>query len=111
MAQRLFVSKGRGFPVCRDVVGRCVQMLAVALVHTQHMYREHNKRADALATQGIQCGSMVVTFNSNKCRHVPRFIRGHFDGGAREGVGGAGYVVEVATEFGRDQAPIWERAL
>jgi len=62
-----------------------------------HVYREHNKGADALATGAIKHRKTFVTKNIIPDRPV-RAIQCYFDGGHKDGVTGAGVVVDVSYD-------------
>ena len=57
-----------------------------------HEYREYNKEADALATQGLtSCTSSLVTRCVRKER--PIALLAMFDGGRRDSFAGSGWIV------------------
>ena len=68
-----------------------------------HAQREHNTRADWLATRGIQKKN-----NWSRLFEIPSFVAGgclvrsFSDGGSRLGGGGAGYLIEVADKANFD---------
>ena len=68
---------------------------AAAADWARHVYREHNKEADALANQAMddQCSSGWLRGAWNL---VPRRLRGYFDGGRRENLtSSCGWLVQA----------------
>ena len=74
-----------------------------------HVYREHNKAADCLATIGILQQQSSVMFNYH-LDGIPQYIRIQFDGGFRGGVSGSGVQVLCAAALGHDMQPTWKTA-
>ena len=62
-----------------------------------HVYREHNKGADALATSAIEHKRTFISRNIVPEKPI-RAIQCYIDGGHRDGVTGAGVIVDVSYE-------------
>ena len=73
----------------------------------RHVYREGNKEADALATQGVMGNHAEVTYNV--CNLKPKYIRGAFDGGSRGDRTGYGWFIDVADQQDSSGRPRWQR--
>lgn len=72
-----------------------------------HVYREHNKAADCLATMGILQQQSAVMVDATPNNH-PLYVRVQFDGGYRHGVSGSGIRVLSATMMGENMQPEWK---
>ena len=60
----------------------------------QHLYREFNTRADALATHGVTSFGRFKTFNNWREKGRVEKLRGFFDGGFRNCVMGCGWYIQ-----------------
>ena len=73
----------------------------------QHIFREYNTKADALATQAIQ----DARSSGSSKQFIPhsKGLRGYFDGGRRGCMAGAGWLIEASWHSNASGEIEWQQ--
>jgi len=77
----------------------------------RHHYRELNRHADAMASEGLRTRKSRVCIEQSAFGDRPSRIWAQFDGGSKSGLGAAGFVVKIQDGSDEMGDPIWKEAL